>query len=355
MSMTTATAEPVVERHAEIAAVAAEWDALADRLGAQPFMRPGWFEAWFGSFTTAPPEVITVRQDGFLTGVLPLVRRGGGVITGPANSHTPIVGALADGAEAAAALATALLEERPTRADFRYADPSDPMLSVLRATGRRRIERAISWQPWVDTSSGDFDAYLAGLSRKHRKEAGRLRRKLEAAGELTFEFADGRDERLGRLLEEGFAIEGSGWKTENGTAINSLEDARVFYTALARWAADRGFLRLAFLRLDGRPLAFDYCIESGGSFYALKGGFDVEHRNLGPGVVLTHESLKRAFESEATYTYEFLGTSDEYKMQWTSETRERIRFQLFSRSPVGLLQYAGWQHGRSLAKRFKRP
>lgn len=347
------TADLVVERHDDLSAVAADWDALADRLGAQPFLRPGWTEAWLAAFTTARATILTVRQDGLLTGVLPILHRGGGVITAPANSHTPIGGALAEGAEAAAALARALLDERPARADFRYADPADPVLAELRATGRRMIERTIAQQPWVDTSSGDFDAYLAGLARKHRKEAGRLRRKLESAGELTFDFADG-TERLDELLEEGFAIEGSGWKTENGTAINSLEDARNFYPALARWAADRGFLRLAFLRLDGRPLAFDYCLDTGGSFYALKGGFDVEFRNLGPGVVLTHESLRRAFESESLRTYEFLGTSDEYKLQWTSATRERIRFQLFSKSPVGLLQYAAWQHGRSLAKRLKR-
>ena len=352
--MTTASAEPVVERHSEIAPLAAEWDSLADRVGAQPFLRPGWTEAWLRAFTSDRAEVITVRQDGFLTGVLPIVHRGGGVITAPANSHTPLAGALCDGHAAAAVLAGEVLAARPARADFRYADPADPFVAHLRASGRRTIERTVSQQPWVDTSSGDFDAYLAGLSRKHRKEAGRLRRKLEAAGELTFEFADGSDDRLERLLEEGFAIEGSGWKTENGTAINSLEDAHTFYTELARWAAERGYLRLAFLRLDGLPLAFDYCLETGGAFYALKGGFDVEFRNLGPGVVLTHESLRRAFESESIHAYEFLGTADEYKLQWTSATRERVRFQIFSRSPVGLLQYAGWQHGRSLAKRLKR-
>ncbi|HKP88939.1 MAG TPA: GNAT family N-acetyltransferase, partial [Thermoleophilaceae bacterium] len=41
-------------------------------------------------------------------------------------------------------------------------------------------------------------------------------------------------------------------------------------------AAEQGWLRLAFLRLDGRAIAFDMCLEHGGAFYVLKGGFDPE-------------------------------------------------------------------------------
>jgi CelD/BcsL family acetyltransferase involved in cellulose biosynthesis len=354
------SAEPVLERtggatavesHASTAALAAEWDALAQRLGAQPFLRPGWIEAWIGAFPSPGFRVLAARRrDGQLTGVLPLISARGRVLASPANSHTPLGGALVDGRDAASALADALLRRRPARADFRYAAPSDPLVAELKSR-RPVIERVISQQPYVDTT-GSFDDYLAGLDRKHRKEAGRLRRKLAAEGELTFEFAGGTED-LDALLEEGFAIEGSGWKTEQGTAINSYPDAQRFYTDVARWAAGRGWLRLAFLRVDGRALAFDYCLEVGGSFYALKGGYDPEYRRLGPGVVLTHESLARSFADPDLNTYEFLGMADSYKLQWTSATRERLRVQAFSRSPLGLAQYGAWQHGRPLAKRVQ--
>src|SRR3954447_4373198 len=339
---------PAVERHDAVAPIATEWDALAARLGAAPFLRPGWVEAWSAAFGASGLTILTARRGGELVGVLPLERRRGRVLAGAANAHSPLGGALADGPEAARALAGALLAVPHARADFVYADPADPVLGELR---RRRpaITRVQSEQPYVDTS-GDLEAYMAGLSRKHRKELGRLRRKLEAAGELSFEFADG-SERLDELLEEGFAIEGSGWKSESGTAINSTPVGRRFYTQVARWAARSGWLRLAFLRLDGRPLAFDLCLDSGGSFYALKGGFDTEFRRLGPGVVLTHESIARAFADPGLRSYELLGRADEYKLAWTDATRPRMRVQAFSRSPLGLAQLAAWRHGRPLAKR----
>src|SRR4051794_33842950 len=339
---------PTVERHDAVAPIAEEWDALATRLGAAPFLRPGWIEAWVDAFDARGVSVLAARRGSELAGVLALHRTPGRVLAATANVHSPLGGSLADGPEAAKALADALLAVPHARADFVYADPDDAVLAELR---RRRpaIARVQAEQPYVDTS-GDFDAYVAGLARKHRKEVGRLRRKLEATGELSFEFADG-SERLDELLEEGFAIEGSGWKSESGTAINSSYAERRFYTAVARWAAGSGWLRLAFLRLDGRAIAFDYCLDSGGSFYALKGGYDTEFRRLGPGVVLTHESIARAFADPGLRSYEFLGTADEYKLAWTDKTHPRMRVQAFSRSPLGLAQLAAWRYGRPMAKR----
>jgi CelD/BcsL family acetyltransferase involved in cellulose biosynthesis len=338
-----------VERHATVDAVSEEWDALASRVGAPPFLRPGWIAAWIDAFSAPGLTILAARREsGELAGVLPLMRRRGRVLAGTANAHSPLGGALVDGPDAASALVDGLLAERPALADFSYTDPTDSVIAELR---RRRpaLVRVQSDPPYVDVT-GDFDAYMAGLARKHRKECGRLRRNLEAQGELTFEFADG-SEGLEALLEEGFAIEGSGWKTESGTAIDSSPAERSFYTAVARWAAERGWLRLAFLRIDGRPIAFDYCLDSGGSFYAVKGGYDTEYRRLGPGVVLTHESIARAFADPGVRTYEFLGTADPYKLAWTSTTHERLRVQSFSRSPLGLAHQAAWRHGRPIAKR----
>src|SRR3954452_18296763 len=337
-----------VERHDAVAPLPDEGAALAARLGAAPFLRPGWIDAWIDAFGAQGVTILAARRGGELAGVLPLHRMRGRALAGTANAHSPLGGALADGPEAARALAGALLAIPHARADFVYTDPADSVLGELR---RRRpsIARVQSQQPYVDTS-GDFDAYVAALSRKHRKELGRLRRKLEAAGELSFEFADG-SERLDDLLEEGFAIEGSGWKSESGTAINSSYAERRFYTQVARWAASSGWLRLAFLRLDGRAIAFDYCLDSGGSFYALKGGFDTEFRRLGPGVVLTHESIARTFADPGLRSYELLGRADDYKLAWTDKTRPRLRVQAFSRSPLGLAQLAAWRYGRPMAKR----
>ena len=43
-----------------------------------------------------------------------------------------------------------------------------------------------------------------------------------------------------------------------------------FYTDIAGWARGAGLLRLAFLRLDGRAIAFAFGLQDGTAFYLLK-------------------------------------------------------------------------------------
>jgi CelD/BcsL family acetyltransferase involved in cellulose biosynthesis len=199
-------------------------------------------------------------------------------------------------------------------------------------------------QPFVDVS-GDWSAYEERLARKQRKELRRVRRRLEDEGEVSVQF-----ERGIEALDEGLAIEGSGWKSSRGTAIASQPQAERFYREVARWAAARDWLVLAFLRLDGRALAFDLCLEAGGAQYVLKGGFDPSYRRFSPGALLTNDSLARAFESDLR-SYEFLGADDPYKLAWSDGVRERVRLQAFRRTPAGMVERLAWTHGRRLAKR----
>jgi CelD/BcsL family acetyltransferase involved in cellulose biosynthesis len=238
------------------------------------------------------------------------------------------------------------------RADLWFLSPDAPGLAECATAsgdaGFGSIVRTIARAPYVPVH-GSFEEYMSGLERKFRKEIGRLWRRLEDRGEARVSYEDG-GEGLDALLGEGFRLEGSGWKERAGTAIRSDPDREAFYTAVARWAADRGWLRLAFLRLDGRAIAFDMCLEQGGAVYVLKGGFDVEERRLGPGTLLTHDGIRRAFELGLS-SYELLGQADDYKRSWTALTRERVRFQAFPGSPAGARDYLAWRYGRPLVKR----
>jgi CelD/BcsL family acetyltransferase involved in cellulose biosynthesis len=340
-----------VEEIESVAAVRDEWDALADRAGAGPFTRPGWFEAWAAAFAAAPVRVLAVREGDRLAGAVPFLARRGALLS-PTNWHTPAFGLTAESGAAREALAGALLARRAARVDLALVDAADPALPVLReaaaARGHRVVERVAMRSPYVPLE-GDFDAYRETLPRKLRKELGRLGRRLADEGAVEYAFEDG-TERLDELLDEGFAVEGSGWKSEAGTAIASRAETRRFYRDVARWAAGRGTLVLAFLRLDGRPLAFDMCIEDAGAIHVLKGGFDVDYRRFGPGTLLTARSIERAC-SLGLGSYELLGADDEYKRVWTGAVRERVRFQAFSPSPAGRLSHLAWTHGRAVAKR----
>jgi CelD/BcsL family acetyltransferase involved in cellulose biosynthesis len=345
MATSVATRTRPVEVHRDPAEVVEEWTALAERAGAPPFAHPGWFEAWYEAFGHRP-QILTVRRFGELVGVLPLQRHHRALCSA-ANWHSPAFAPLAADEDGMARLLHAMLAQGAPRYDLMMLEAAHPALGFLHGTGRRVAERVIARQPYVDTS-GMWADYDSALPRKHRKELRRQRRRLEELGSVELEFVSGA-EQLDALLDEGFAIEDSGWKT--GTAIASDPAIERFYRRVAHWADERGWLTLAFLRLDGRAIAFDLCLEAGGAAYVLKGGFAQECRRFAPGSLLTYESLARAFASPALHSYEFLGDDDRYKLVWTDSARERVRVQTFAPTPGGLASFVAWTHGRQAVKR----
>src|SRR5690606_37784104 len=109
--------------------------------------------------------------------------------------------------------------------------------------------------------------------------------------EVVVDVHDGSD-RLDELLEEGFAVEGSGWKGREGTAINSDPATRTLLGTLCRWAAEHGALRLMFLRVDGQAIAFDLLLVHQGVVYALKAGYDEAYRTFAPSIITMREIIK---------------------------------------------------------------
>jgi len=320
--------------------VADEWDELAERVGAGPFQRPGWFAAWTRGFAgDASLAVLTARRGGRLVGAVPVLGRRGRV-SSPTNWHTPSFDAVAEDDAVADDLARAVVARASTRLDLSFLDLDAPFAARARAAvegaGRRTICRPVLRSPYVDLE-GDFESYEGGLDTKFKRE-------------LTIEFTDGRSE-LERQLAEGFAVEGSGWKVDRGTAIASRPETEAFYTDVARWAAERGWLDLGFLRLDGRAIAFAYLIVLVGVVHVVKVGFDPEQRKFAPGSLLTRAAIERAYERGMS-RYDFLGAEDRYKLDWTDQVRERVRLQAFGSGPAGVGGYLAWRYGRPAAKRL---
>jgi CelD/BcsL family acetyltransferase involved in cellulose biosynthesis len=332
---------------------AAEWESLADRLAAPPFLHAGWILAWERAFAPRQVRLMCARSDGELVGVLPVLERRG-VLASPTNWHTPQFGILAATEAIRGAMYARLLQRNRARVDLGFLDPVETRTAgepAAREARQRTIVRTVLRSPHVSMTGSDWDSYRDGLTRRTRKETERLRRRFSELGSVQVEFVKETAD-LPTLLEEGFRLEGSGWKRKQGTAILSHPSTLEFYSQVARWAHQRGELLLAFLRVDGAGVAFDLCLEANHVTYVMKGGFDPAYRRYGPGMVLTYESLRRGFEQELV-SYELLGADDPYKLAWTGTVRERVRFQAFARTPAGQIHRLAWSHGRRSARRAK--
>jgi CelD/BcsL family acetyltransferase involved in cellulose biosynthesis len=315
-------------------------------------------KAWWHAFGAGRLQILTVYQNGHLAGVLPL-RRLRGALMSTTNAHTPLFGFLTANEAAAGKLAQALFSQNASRIDLSHLLAGDIGLLQTRAAGNagsyRVFTESIRALPYVAIDGTCWDAYEKGLRKNHRGDVRRQRRRLEEKGHLTLDVRDG-TEGLDGLLEEGFRVESSGWKGAGGTSIKAHPATRRFYTEVARWASERGWLRLGFLRLDGRALAFDYCLELDRTHYLVKTGYDPAYERFSPGKVLRYLMLVRAF-SEGLAAYELLGGVDPWKQKWTNACRELQSLHIFAPTGLGFLNrtaYVGTQsaskHARSLAR-----
>jgi CelD/BcsL family acetyltransferase involved in cellulose biosynthesis len=326
-----------------------EWEDLASRVGAPPFLFPGWIKAWWDAFGSSRLEIVSVRRDGRLVGLVPVAHRRGALVS-PTNWHTPEFGLLVEDEEAKRELAAELVALGSARLDLSFLT-TETGLDACLEEGRRRklssIVRPIQRSPYAEVD-GSIDDYLQQVNRAQLSDVRRRRRRLEETGRLEFSFEDG-GSRLRELLAETFRVEASGWKGRAGVAIASDPRTAKFYTEVAEWAAARGMLRLAFLRLDGAAIAAQFQLRQHRTLWGLKTGYDEAYRRFAPGLVLLHESFLHYFD-EGVRRYELLGGADAHKTAWATGIDEKARLQLFSRRPAGALQYGIFRVGRPVAK-----
>lgn len=319
------------------------WDALALAVGAPVFARPGWLTAWGGAFgRTAALRALTVHRGGALVGVLP-VTTGPLALHTPVNSETAMIAPVAADEEAAGELAERLLARRTGHVDLDAVLAEDPVTSAVRAAAGRDgvpvLEATRCSSPYVETG-GDAADFPKRLSKNRRHGLKRLQKRLAEAGEVVFEVAEGRDGDLAGRLREGLRLEAREWKLSAGSAILSRPARVAFYTAGARWAAEAGVLRLAFLRLDGRAIAFGYCLQQGRLLHFLKLGMDDEHAKLGPGMMITKHLIDYAFAQPEVTELDLLGENESYKADLASGVREQVRLRVYSTPGVGGVQRA---------------
>jgi CelD/BcsL family acetyltransferase involved in cellulose biosynthesis len=331
-----------IEDLAGLEAIAPAWDELA-ALDPTPFALSAWYAAWWEGYGEGlRMRVCTVREGDELVGLLPLCAAGGR-LQSMANVESCVCRPLARDADALARLAAAALGERYDLLEVKRLPEGDPGIAALgEAASRARrlhlVESDIT-SPIVDTA-GTLEQYNRDTKSKWHKNLWRLYRKLVREHDAELRLIEPPTD-LGPELTEGFAVESSGWKRAQGSAILSRPENEVFYRRLAERFHARGELRVSTISIGGRMVAWDLGILHGNRLYSPKSGFLEEFKPLAPGLVLELATIERCFE-RGIEAHELLGSDEAYKLRFsTSERRHRV-FRAFPRRPGPALRY-GWR------------
>ncbi|WP_305096613.1 GNAT family N-acetyltransferase [Croceibacterium aestuarii] len=166
----------------------------------------------------------------------------------------------------------------------------DALKAVCSKDGReawlvKREERAM-----LASELAPADYFEAALGAKKRKELRRQRRRLEEEG--RFEVCRSIDsEGLETWIDEFLALERSGWKGAEGSALASSPGTEALFRHAIDGAAARGKLERLGLRIDGEPVAMLASFLTPPGAFSYKTAFDERYSRYSPGVLLQRENL----------------------------------------------------------------
>jgi CelD/BcsL family acetyltransferase involved in cellulose biosynthesis len=301
-----------IERLSSPEAAANDWDALA-RAGGNIFATREWVSAWARhSSPSLRPLLFACRSGDRLLALLPLhlwasrpLRVARFLGHGPADELGPVC-APSDRRRALAGLPEVCAA---ARLDLLLAELLPGGESWEAPPGRKLIHRESS--PILSLEGG-WEAYLGARSANFRQQVGRRERRLAREHALQFRLTTDAAE-LDSDLSLLFSLHRARWGDTSPFAR-----WEGFHRDFARVALERGWLRLWFLELDGRPAAAWYGFRFGSVESYYQAGRDPEMGAGSVGFVLLAHSIREA-SKDGMQEYRFLRGGETYKSRFASD------------------------------------
>ncbi|HEY3317550.1 MAG TPA: GNAT family N-acetyltransferase [Coriobacteriia bacterium] len=310
--------------HEALDSARGDWEALQTSVPIHIFQTYDFARLWYdaaGRRAGAFPMIVTYAEDGCTTGLFPacLVRYGPArLLTWLAGPHVLDYGDIVFDASASRIPAEEFVAEalRLLRASAPLAFPyltnvrDDAAASGALGTGMRAYKHCAA--PYLPLG-GDFDGYLASLSRHRRHDLRRTLAKLDEAGEVRFRLLSREDADLDAVIERLMELKRSRYGrtafrggTEAFRKLQAREERHTFVGALT---------------VGGVLAAAEMVCIYRDRMYLLLPGFDEAFAAYAPGKAVRYHLIRECF-ARGLETCDFCWGGAEHKYQWTDlETR----------------------------------
>jgi CelD/BcsL family acetyltransferase involved in cellulose biosynthesis len=169
--------------------------------------------------------------------------------------------------------------------------------------------------PAVTPHAAGWDGYLAGCSRRMRKELRRQQRRIETLNGVHYRSGGGSAEELQRDLDTLFSLHDAVF----GDDSRFLGHAD-FHREFAEIARQRRWLRMWFLEIDGCAVAAWYGFRYAGVELDYQGGRDPAWEGFSVGTAIIAHAMRSALE-EGVDEYRLLRGAERYKQRFATHDR----------------------------------
>jgi CelD/BcsL family acetyltransferase involved in cellulose biosynthesis len=321
---------------ARLTALRDEWTELFHASSANPFASWEWLHTWWRVFGQKRPVWILEARDrgDRLAGLICLAARPGmggarrwtllgNGITGADGLDALVRPGLAEPARLALAQAIAEGSSRWDSLDLEDLPCGSPTVQALRAALLDRHARADVEFRFVCPGFALRGTFAEHLQRMRRRETyGRRVRWLEKQPGYAVDVVSDR-QAAPAAMEDFLRLHHLRWEPEGGSYGIPRGAAEDFHRAVAPLLADRGWLKLWRLSVEGRAVAAVYGIEVKGRFHYYQSGMDPDWAPRSPGLVLVGKTIEDAYARGLT-DYDFLRGTEPHKLDWASDRRELV-------------------------------
>ena len=349
-----------------LAALREEWRALFDdAVEPSPFLSWEWLHTWWRFFGgRRSPWILEARdRDGRLAGALALTARPGlmGVrrwqLLGNGVTGADALDVLVRAGETAAAREALAHALAAAVSDWDVVELEDlpcgsPTVTALQRAVAPRGVRAQVERGFVCPGfavRGSFEEHLARIRR--RETFGRRVRWLSRQPGFRIEIATAPGQ-VPEAMEDFLRLHRLRWAEEGGSYGIPPGPVEDFHRAVAPLLAERGWLRLYRLFVQGTAIAAVYGLEVGRRFYYYQSGYDPAWSARSPGIVLVGRTVEDAY-ARGLADYDFLRGTEPYKLDWAADRRETCTLRLRApslRAGTAAAAEEAWRAARGLAR-----
>ena len=332
----------------EWSALQSGWQSLLDATGnTSPFMTWEWLDAWQAAFAGGQEVVVIVAEhDGQVVAIVPFVastrlrfrtavrtlRLFGaglsdrlGLLVRP--GHEAVLEDIAAGL-LSGELPWDVLELN----DLPVADPiAEAFCRALRAAGIAAALDVAVQCPYVPVATDWESFYTQRFGKKTRTSNRQKRRKLGALGDLQFRWVDAAGE-VETAIERIRAMDERGdYQGEDRIRPFDSPKGYGFFLDFCCRFAERGWLLIALVELDGQVIAYRFGFRFGNRHFDFFPGFSPEYFKLSVGRLLMVDVMQRCFEDRVDEV-DLLRGFESWKSEWTETSRDNAT--LVARNPT---------------------
>ena len=240
------------------------------------------------------------------------------------------------------------------RIDFEATACDDVIMNQLLGELERHnnlVHRRPVDNTWRLSLPATWDAYLATLSKSHRKQIRRCQRDMLQSGRVKVSWVTD-EQQFDEAWQLLVTLHQDRHRALGRPGSFHSERYFLFHRDLAREMLRTGNLWLGSVEVDGRPVAADYQFVSGDTVFAYQGGIDPRALDIGPGQLMIMASIRRAID-EGLRTFDFLRGDEPYKAHWRAKPHPAHHIRVVKRTPSNQVRKGLWVAGDHLKQWIK--